>query len=99
MLEEHCSPYSADAATNPVEINSDHPDISSTNVQQAQWKVPEEPNEYENGHSLQLLTDVAPVPQVRSYGELTHTDTDLHCYSRRSHQPPQSHIIIDYDLQ
>ena len=84
VLEEHCSPYSADAATTPVEINSNHKDVSSTNVQQAHWEVPKEPDNCEYGHSLRL-TDVAPVPLVRSYGEITHTDTDLNCYPRQFH--------------
>ena len=30
----------------------------------------------------QMIIDVASVPPVRSYGEITHTDTDLHCYPR-----------------
>ena len=85
MLEEHCSPYSADAVTTPVENDSDHQDVCSTNVRQAQWEVPVKPDDYENGHSLQLLTDVTPVPPVRSYGVITHTDADLHCYPIRSH--------------
>ena len=40
MLEEHCSPYSADAVTTPVQNDSDHQDVCSTNVRQAQWEVP-----------------------------------------------------------
>ena len=94
VLEEYCSPYSADAATTAVEIDSDHQDVSSTNVQHTQWEVLEEPD-CENGHSLQL-TDIAPVPLVRSYGEITYSDTYLHDYPRQSHQPPQCYI--DYDL-
>ena len=81
MLEKHCSPYSTDAETTPVESDSDHQGISSTNVQQAQWEVPEELDDCKNGHSL-LLTGVAPVPLLRFYGEITHTDADLHGYPR-----------------
>ena len=76
FLQPCCSPYSADAATTAVEIDSSHQDVYSTNVQHAQWEVLEEPDDCKNGHSLQF-TDIAPVPLVRSYGEITYSDTDL----------------------
>ena len=36
VLQEYCSPHSADAAATSVKIDGNHQDISSTNVQQAQ---------------------------------------------------------------
>ena len=76
---EHHSSHPADAVTTPVVLGSDHQDIPSINTQQTQ----QEEHDQEDGHSLQLV-DIASVPPVGFDTEITHTDTDLHHYSRQS---------------
>ena len=95
VTEEHCSAESVDAANrSPVEIDSDlhqetaavppdgisndHQDVSS-NVHQGQHEVPEE-----HGHVDNHSPGLANVLPVGSDGEITHTDTDVCRYPRRS---------------
>ena len=100
VIEEHCSPESADAANGPpVEIDSDlHQEAAtvppdrvgndhqgvSSNVHQGQQEVPEE-HDHADNHSPGL----ANVPPVGPDGEITQTDSDVCRYPRRSHLPPQ----------
>ena len=93
VIEEQCSPESADVVNGPpVEIDSDlHQEAAtvppdgigndhqdvSSNVHRGQREVPEEHDHVDN-HSPGL----ANIPPVGSDGEITYTDADLCLYPR-----------------
>ena len=78
MLEEHRS-HSTDAATAPLEVDSD---LYQDSTQQ---ELPDE-HDHANNDSLQLaMGDITSVPPTGSSDVITHADADLHCYPRQSH--------------
>ena len=78
MLEEHHS-HSTDAATAPLEVDSD---LYQDPTQQ---ELPEE-HDHVNSDSPQLaMGDITSVPPAGSSDAITHADADLHHYPRQSH--------------